>query len=50
VIVLLGVLRGHHDALLGWMKISVFERETLLLLSIAGHGELSGDHHAAHGL
>ena len=26
MIVLLGVLRGHHDALLGWMKISVFER------------------------
>ena len=26
VIVLLGVLRGHHDDSLGWMKISVFER------------------------
>ena len=26
VIVLLGVLCGHHDALLGWTKISVFER------------------------
>ena len=26
VIVQLGVLRGHHNALIGWMKISVFER------------------------
>ena len=50
MIVLLGVLRGHHDALLGWMKISTFERgETVHFLSTAG-GEVSGAPLVARGL